>query len=454
MKNILTLSFLSAVCLLQAQTSIQLTDYGNSTIVSPNSAILVDVNASTTVNYTVDVKNTSNVTKQYWIKRYDVVLNPGADAYFCFASYCYGPPTIYSPHAITLTAGQSASQLGITNFQMLVMDLTEPATSGYSHIKYTVFDSINPNDSVQFSMKYNSIVHTNISYNYGFGSVTISSGTLDPTPSSTVGGLNLGHFSAVGTFTNPSVPGSFAYAGWPQGASNGNDNQSSMTGSLNTGKYFEVSVTPQPGYSLTLLSSSFDVNRAANGPRNYAVRSSVHNYSTNLTGVLNTNTTNLSLNGNNEFFWKLDANFNSPQSGSNLLLNVPAFAFLANTTTFRFYSWNAEADSGWFAIDNVQFFGTVSSLVTGLGQVSMDMYSPISIYPSPSSGLIYVKGPARFERVDILNAQGAILYSTKTEQGAGLEQFEMDLGFLPSGVYIIRMQSGERYSSSKFILSK
>ena len=155
MKYSFTFFTLLVLLKLNAQSSIELSDYSTNTLVGSNSSIFLTTSSNITVNYTVDVKNTSNVTKKYWIKRYDLVLNSGALAYFCFASYCYGPPTVYSPNPITLTPGQSASQLGITNFQMLVMDLTEGPNPAHSQIKYTVFDSINPMDSVQFSMIYN-----------------------------------------------------------------------------------------------------------------------------------------------------------------------------------------------------------------------------------------------------------------------------------------------------------
>ncbi len=137
-----------------AQNSIELTDKNTNSLLAPNALIQLSTQANAVENYTIDVKNTSASTKKYWVKRYDVSLNAGANAYFCFASYCYGPDVIYTPNAITLTPGQSASQL-VGSFQMLVIDLSEAPSIGYSYIKYTVFDSINPVDSVQFSVKYN-----------------------------------------------------------------------------------------------------------------------------------------------------------------------------------------------------------------------------------------------------------------------------------------------------------
>lgn len=155
MKSVLILSLALLSGGLMAQGSIQLSNANDATvIIAPNSVIQLTTAALDNTKFSIDIKNTSGSTKQYKAKRYDVVLNSGADAYFCFAGTCYGPPTIISPDALTLTPNQSASQVP-GSFQILVADLDEPATIGYSHIKYTFFDINNPSDSVQVSLKYN-----------------------------------------------------------------------------------------------------------------------------------------------------------------------------------------------------------------------------------------------------------------------------------------------------------
>lgn len=155
MKSVLlaSLAFLSVGLL--AQGSIQLSDANNASVtIAPNSVIQLTTAASSNTKYSIDIKNISGSTKMYKAKRYDVVLNAGADAYFCFAGTCYGPPTLVSPDALTLTPNQSASQVP-GSFQILVSDLDEAATIGYSLIKYTFFDINNVSDSVQVSLRYN-----------------------------------------------------------------------------------------------------------------------------------------------------------------------------------------------------------------------------------------------------------------------------------------------------------
>lgn len=164
MKTMNVKSFAAALALFAiseqalSQTSIQLKNNDNAAVLAPNQVISVSVAPETNAKVTIDVKNTSNSTKSYIAKRYDVILNADAtataQAYFCIAGSCYGPPTLISPTPLTLTPQQSASELqGM--YQMLVADLDEISVAGYSHVKYTFQNTDNAADSVQISIKYN-----------------------------------------------------------------------------------------------------------------------------------------------------------------------------------------------------------------------------------------------------------------------------------------------------------
>lgn len=141
------------------QTTILLSNDGTASTLAANEVILVSVEPETNAKVTIDIKNTGNTTQTYNAKRYDVLLNSDAtstaQAYFCIAGSCYGPPTIVSPTPLTLNSMQSASQLQ-GPYQMLVADLDEASTKGVSLVKYTFQNVNNPNDSVQISIKYNS----------------------------------------------------------------------------------------------------------------------------------------------------------------------------------------------------------------------------------------------------------------------------------------------------------
>ncbi len=154
MKKLL-LSFLSLGTLLAySQSTILITNVTASQTLANTATVDLVTMPATNHQVTFDVKNISASQQTYKAKRYDVVKNAGADAYFCFAGTCYGPSTMVSPDNLVLNAGQSASQLA-GNYNMLVADLDEGPTVGLSIIKYTFFNVNTASDSVQITVRYN-----------------------------------------------------------------------------------------------------------------------------------------------------------------------------------------------------------------------------------------------------------------------------------------------------------
>ena len=194
---------------------------------------------------------------------------------------------------------------------------------------------------------------------YDFALVTNTTGLIDPTPVPAVSNANMGSFSAVGTSTNPNANGIFYFSGFPIGATNSVTAYSSMTGSINLGKYYEVTVAPQSGFQINLNTVSFSIRRTSTGFRSYAVRSSVNSYATNLPASI-TNTI-LSIEGSNEFFINQDAT--STTNYSTSIVNLSG-TNITSPLTLRFYAWNSESTSGFFGIDNVLITGTVVSTST------------------------------------------------------------------------------------------
>ncbi len=158
MKKLLLLPVLCLSLGAGAQGSIQLYNNDDATAISPNTAVMMSTSASSNIKYNIDVKNISNSTKKYLVKRYDLTLNSSALAYYCFAGNCYGPGTIESPDTLLLGAGQSASQNTLNPYFILTADLDEGPAVGYSLIRYTFFDVNNVSDSVQVTLIYNSPV--------------------------------------------------------------------------------------------------------------------------------------------------------------------------------------------------------------------------------------------------------------------------------------------------------
>lgn len=154
MKKILLFISLGIASIGLSQTSIQVTNTNNTATVAANEIVYLTTTAGNNTNRIFDIKNTSATTQTYILVRYDVQLNSGASAYYCFAGSCYGPSTIVSPVPLVLNAGQSASQSTVA-FMMLTADLDEGATVGQSHIKYSFKSTTVAADSLQFSMKFN-----------------------------------------------------------------------------------------------------------------------------------------------------------------------------------------------------------------------------------------------------------------------------------------------------------
>jgi hypothetical protein len=133
--------------------NIVITNNFNMQTVPAGGIVFLTTTAGNNTNNTFDIQNTSAATQTYVAKRYDIILNTGADAYFCFGGTCYGPGTTTSQYLV-LNPGQKASQVA-GQFQMLTADLDEGPSVGLSHIKYS-FKNINIlSDSLQMSIRYN-----------------------------------------------------------------------------------------------------------------------------------------------------------------------------------------------------------------------------------------------------------------------------------------------------------
>lgn len=199
-----------------------------------------------------------------------------------------------------------------------------------------------------------------IAANYKFDSVTTTSGTTDPTAAPSVTGVTMSSFTANGVGANSSVNGKFSFDGWDTGAPDGATTYAALTGSVNTSKYYEFTVTPPLENSMTLTGLSFVMDRSATGPRTWVVRSSTNAYASNLaTASIAPANANLSVQSGNVFFLKYDTT--TAQAGSKITLSITtgsAFLNSINPITFRIYPYNAEDALGTFGVDSVYLTGT------------------------------------------------------------------------------------------------
>lgn len=104
--------------------------------------------------------------------------------------------------------------------------------------------------------------------------------------------------------------------------------------------YFSFTITPQSGYALTLTHVELDERRSLTGIREWAIYSSLDNFTTAL----------------GTFLVSDDENWRSDQGVD---LDSP-FQSLTSALEFRFYGYNAEGTLGTWRIDNVELYGGIS----------------------------------------------------------------------------------------------
>ena len=285
---------------------------------------------------------------------------------------------------------------------------------------------------------------------YSFDSVKTTTGLIDPTPVPTATGVTFGSFSATGTSLNPNAAGRFSYTNWPLGATSGNDLYSSLTGAINTAEYYEVTVTPLAGFSMTLTSITFKLQRSGTGIRTYSVRSSADTYAANLPASINPANTNLSVQTSDIFFWNLDAT-TSQQSGSTITLSGTDFTNSTTAKTFRFYAWNAEGTGGTFGIDTVMLNGSVTG-ATAITSHSQE--SSISVYPNPSTNGVFTVNTGNLTGktvVTVYNIIGKVVFSKELDATA---KSTIDLSNEANGSYFVHIKNNIENSTKKITINK
>ena len=173
------------------------------------------------------------------------------------------------------------------------------------------------------------------------GVMSGSGGKTDPTPVPTATGITFGSFHVEGNpAANPNANGRFSFQGWP------------LTPTINLTEYFEVIISPQTNYSLSLDTMTFTMQRSGTGVTQFAVRSSTDHYSSNLPASFTG--TELTIESGNIF--KL-ANTSTTTAIANCKISF-GLASATRPDTIRFYGWGASATGGTFSLNRVQFTGT------------------------------------------------------------------------------------------------
>ncbi len=133
-----------------------------------------------------------------------------------------------------------------------------------------------------------------------------------------------------GTGVNPSsAAGTFSANSW-------------STGGLDVDDYFTFSLTPDPGFSISLTQMQLDERRSGTGIRDWSLRSSLDAFAADIG-------TAFSVPDNT-----------STRTDQTIDLSGGLFDDLTSAIEFRLYGYNAEAGSGTWRLDNVDLFGTIT----------------------------------------------------------------------------------------------
>jgi hypothetical protein len=151
----IALSALSAASFGQSTFRVLWMDNNNSVINNNTIIYGIQTIVQDNVKTNFDVENTSTSTQEYLAKRYDMELNQGASAYFCFAGTCYAEEAMISETTLTLTPGQKASDVP-GSYNILTADLDEWGNSlSPSYVRYSFLNANDPADSLQLTIAYN-----------------------------------------------------------------------------------------------------------------------------------------------------------------------------------------------------------------------------------------------------------------------------------------------------------
>jgi hypothetical protein len=93
------------------------------------------------------------------------------------------------------------------------------------------------------------------------------------------------------------------------------------------------------------------------------------------------------------------------------------------------------------------------SAIVIVENVKIRLNDSIRIFPNPFNNLLYIgfsESPDREMSIELFSNQGDLVYTQCLTQGQG--QYRFDLGFLKSGIYVVRFVSGNECFGEKLII--
>ncbi|MCA8829091.1 Calx-beta domain-containing protein [Hymenobacter pini] len=229
------------------------------------------------------------------------------------------------------------------------------------------------------------------SFNNAVGSEVTFPADAQPT------NATLGVMSRGAGITPSDAAGTFSATGW-------------STGALDATDYFSFSVTPSAGYTLRLDSLRLDERRSGTGIRDWAIRSSLDNFTADIKAVNvpdNTDTRN------------------------NTLVTLPAaFAALNSSVEFRIYGYNSEAATGTWRIDDVRVLGAAVAGTTTVPTVS---FGAASATVAESAGVIQIPVSLSAASTQAVTVQVALAASAGTATSPADYTFTTQTLTFPAG---------------------
>jgi hypothetical protein len=112
---------------------------------------------------------------------------------------------------------------------------------------------------------------------------------------------------------------------------------------------------------------------------------------------------------------------------------------------FSTYTWmvgSSSADHTWDGTNKITSFPPVNAVseVAAVGNNEI-------VYPNPSNGVVYVKA-AKGEEASLYSVTGKLVYTAQLQNEAS----ELQLGFLPKGIYIMKTSSAAGNKFTKLVL--
>jgi hypothetical protein len=101
--------------------------------------------------------------------------------------------------------------------------------------------------------------------------------------------------------------------------------------------------------------------------------------------------------------------------------------------------WNDLMLAVWIqdTVTKEMFQGAYSDTV-GVGIHEVQGLRSVKVFPNPTTGKIGIESPEKINSLSVYNSTGNLVFET-----ANLRNNQLDLGFLPDGIYLVRMQARE-----------